>query len=174
MKKILLVLLIGGSTLFSTQVILIDGTIIKGEIISTTDEELQIKVSYSEDLLKIDRNKVLNIKFDESSNSPPVPQLQPYVALSSQTSSVDLSNAAIRVDLAGEKLINFKNNYYGGVMFSFIGYFLLFISEDEGLATAGFGMLIAGNLMQLMAFSKAGAAGEELKDAAQEMKRINN
>ena len=39
MKKVLLALLIGGSTLFSTQVILIDGTIINGEIISISDEE---------------------------------------------------------------------------------------------------------------------------------------
>ena len=174
MKKILLALLIGGSTLFSTQVILIDGTIIKGEIISTSDEELQIKVSYSEDLLKINRNQVLDIKFDESLNAPPVPQSQPYVALSSQTSSVDLSHAAIRIELAGEKLINFKENYYTGFFISTIGFFFMFVAQEEGLALAGFCTSVVGSAIQLMAFTKAGAAGEELKVAAQEMKRINN
>ena len=108
MKKVLLALLIGGSTLFSTQVILIDGTIINGEIISISDEELQIKVSYSEDLFKINRNQILDIKFDESSTASPVPQLQPYVALSSQNSveySIGLSD---------------KLGYFGGISKSWI------------------------------------------------------
>tara|TARA_B100000315_G_C14595769_1_gene599105 strand:+ start:2024 stop:2173 length:150 start_codon:yes stop_codon:yes gene_type:complete len=48
----------------------------------------------------------------------------------------------------------------------------MFIAEnDEGVMIGLFGNL-AGSIMQLLAFSKAGEAGGELERAASEMKRL--
>tara|TARA_B100000315_G_C14595769_1_gene599104 strand:+ start:1658 stop:1981 length:324 start_codon:yes stop_codon:yes gene_type:complete len=107
MKKLLIALLIYNGFIYSAQIVLIDGTKINGEIINSTDEELQLKVSYSEDLITINRSQVLDIIFSESSNRSIL--TQNTGSLRSQNTIVDFSETANRVERAGLKLIDFKS-----------------------------------------------------------------
>ena len=174
MKKILIALLIGMSFIYSAQVVLIDGTRLTGEIISASDEEIQIKVSYSEDLIKINRENVLDIKFDVSAISSTMIHPESLKDLPSKTPSVNLDHVASRLDEAGENLVKFTGQYYAGAIMYFIGFTMILIAEeDENLIVAGSVFALFGSVFQFFSYSKARVAGVELKKAADEMKNIN-
>lgn len=154
MRVIIVTLMIIGSFLYSAQITLIDGTTITGEIISSSDAELQIKVTYSDDLLTINRNQVLDINFKG--------QNETYSRETSQSTTLDFYPAATKINLAGQSLENFRSQYYTGFWIQVASIGFMFMSRDDsGFIIAIMGNLI-GSVVQLMAFSHAGEAGEEL------------
>lgn len=164
MKGILITVLVFGSILNSAQIILIDGTKINGEIISSDDTELKIKVTYSEDLITVNRNQVLKINFEDFGglnagvNSPP--------------NIVDFSSTARKIEQAGSNLVEFKSQYYTGFFIQVASIVLIFLAEDDEFLSIALIGSLAGSIMQLFSFSKVGAAGEDLEAAARELGRL--
>ena len=82
MKKIITISLLL-NLIFCAEIQLIDGTKLNGEIISSTDDIIELKVSYSQEPLLIERKNILNIIFEENNTKQPdnyEPNMMQYYA----------------------------------------------------------------------------------------------
>jgi hypothetical protein len=150
--------------LFCAEILLVDGTKLNGEIISSSDTVLQIKVAYSNDLLTINKTNILNIEFANTA--------EPNFVNTSRTKISDFSATARNIEKAGANLVAFQRQYYTGFFIQVVSSSMLFLTMNESAIPIAMVGGIMGTIMQLMSFSKVGVAGEELDEAAEELRKI--
>tara|TARA_B100000315_G_C14423969_1_gene516910 strand:+ start:326 stop:823 length:498 start_codon:yes stop_codon:yes gene_type:complete len=151
--------------LFGTEILLIDGTKINGEIISSSNTQLQIKVSYSDDLIQINKDNIIDIDFENL--------IEKKSSSIDQTNIGDFSATAKNLEKAGKYLVDFRSLYYTGFFIQIATSAVVLLSDGSNsmpILLIGSGM---GLILQLMSISKVGEAGEELDEAAEELIRIS-
>ena len=164
--KTICIIAIYFNILFCAEILLIDGTILNGKIITSTDNMLEIKVSYSDEILKINRNNVVSINFQYlgRKNTPkPAPQLPS-----------DFSFVAANIEEAGENVVKFKNTFRAGFIIQFISTTIMLL-YPENLALKNIFLVgtISGGLIQIISLDKAGMAGVYLDEAAYELEKLD-
>tara|TARA_Y100001970_G_scaffold232314_1_gene289130 strand:- start:745 stop:1239 length:495 start_codon:yes stop_codon:yes gene_type:complete len=156
MKRIFGLLLL--SFCFNAEVLLVDGSKLVGEIISSSDTNISIKLNNNNQIIEIDKNKILDIDFNPNNldinvNTKMIP--------AEQKNNNYYNNEFMYA--AGKDLQNFRSQYFIGAGCQALGTLMLANSDNIDDASLPFMLMIGGTVAQFMAFNKIGAAGEKLE-----------
>ena len=151
MKNILYIILL--SFCFNAELLLVDGSKLYGNIISSSDDVISIQLTYNGDIIEIERSKILNIDFNSEN-------------MLKQNTNSNLHPPSSFLFAAGDDLTKFRNQYYIGAALQFFGYILLASADDSDEVAMPGVMILIGGLIQLFSYDKIGDAGAKLKAEA--------
>tara|TARA_B100001250_G_scaffold254185_1_gene218697 strand:- start:256 stop:729 length:474 start_codon:yes stop_codon:yes gene_type:complete len=147
------------SIVLGAEIQLIDGNTINGEIISDLNNKITIKTPYSDDLIEIDKSKVLNVSFDSN-------YYKSSISKGETTQSINKRD----IEEAGKYLKKFRGLYYFGAASQVVGYLLLSADLSDGYNDSGAVpsmLILAGFLAQFASINNVGHAGDSLEKSVE-------